>query len=87
MDANLPIIAPLWSSLRPLTIHHRITSESDTLRRVTDMIASNNPDLADYSPTLAVVVTVEDAEHSFQNIIVSVWYGKRGKGGRGPGVW
>ena len=67
---SIPLIAPLWANFRPLTISYRVAEDADTLQQVTDMIAQRNPQLRGYQPSLAVVVTVENAEPSFNPIQV-----------------
>ena len=72
-DLFIPLIVPLWANFRPLTISYRVTEDTDTLQQVTEMIADRNPELSSYQPSLAVVITVVDAELSFQsNTTVSI---------------
>ena len=67
----IPLIVPMWANFKPLTINYRVTSDTDTLRQVAGMIASRNTDLSDYQPSIAVVVTVEDAQVEFTDVKVS----------------
>lgn len=61
----LPLIAPLWASFRSVPLHYRVTKDRNTLDRVVHMIAERNPELNDYQPDLAVVLTAVDAVLSF----------------------
>jgi 5'-3' exonuclease len=60
----MPIIAPLWTDFRSANTMYRVTDDPDTLQLVREMISSRNPNLRNYQPSLAVVVTVEDVEIS-----------------------
>lgn len=54
------LIAPLWTNFTFATsgtIYYRVTEDTATLALVADMITDMNPDLADYEPSLAIVVT------------------------------
>lgn len=65
-----PLIAPLWSNFEPVTINYRVAEDPDTLQQVVDMIASRNPELTDYQPSLAVVVTVHEAQLSLKRLVL-----------------
>ena len=67
----IPLIVPLWANFRPLTIGYRVSQDPDTLQQVASMITSLNPDLSDYHPSLAVVMTVENAQVEFTDVTVS----------------
>ena len=71
-DSPIPLVIPLWANFRPLTISYRVTEDTHTLQQVTEMIADRNPELSSYQPSLAVVITVVDAELSFQSTRVSI---------------
>ena len=68
---HVPLIVPLWANFKPLTISYRVSQDPETLLQVTSMITSRNPDLSEYNPSLAVVVTVEDAQIEFTDVTVS----------------
>ena len=56
----VPVMAPLWTeslSLRQGRIFFRNTSNQVQLSWVREMIVSRNPDLSDYQPSVAFVVT------------------------------
>lgn len=68
-DEFVPIIAPLWADFNFTdsgAVYSRVTSDSDTLDQVVEMITNLNPSLSDYQPSLAVVVTwFEPRLHEF----------------------
>ena len=67
----IPLIIPMWANFEPLTISYRVTQDPDTLQQVASMITARNSDLSDYQPSIAVVVTVEDAVIRFADTSVS----------------
>ena len=67
----VPLIIPVWANFRPFIISYRVTQDPDTLQQVVSMITSRNSDLSNYHPSLAVVVTVEDAQIDFTDVTVS----------------
>ena len=56
----LPIIAPLWADFNfrdSGNVFYRLTTDSETLERVSSILKSIGPRYSDFSPTLALVVT------------------------------
>ena len=56
----VPIVASLWTPFIEQNqgrIYRRITNDSLALSWVREIILSRNPDLGDYQPTVAIVVT------------------------------
>ena len=70
-DPLVPLIVPMWANFRPLTINYRVTQDPETLQQVASMITGRNPDLSDYQPSIAVVVTVVEAQVEFTDVSVS----------------
>ena len=70
-DPLIPLIVPMKANLRPFTINYRVTQDPETLQQVAGMIADRNPNLSEFNPSLAVVVTVEDAVVRFTDVSVS----------------
>ena len=61
----LPLMAVLWRDFDfsfSGSIYHRQANDTETLARVRSMIADVNPELSDYQPTLAVIVTWFEAK-------------------------
>ncbi len=56
---DVPVIAPLWARFNPIQrpIYYRVTSDNHTLERVVNILNDTNPDLAEYQPTFAIIVT------------------------------
>ena len=56
----VPVIAPAWADWTFKdngTIYYRVAQDQVTLNQVVGMITDVNPELSDYLPTLAVIVT------------------------------
>ena len=70
-DPLIPLIVPMWANFKPLTINYRVTQDPETLQQVASMIIARNPDLSDYQPSIAVVVTVVEAQVEFTDVSVS----------------
>ena len=57
---RVPIIAPAWADWTfedSGTIYYRVAQDQVTLDQVVGMITDVNPELSDYLPTFAVIVT------------------------------
>ena len=61
------VIAPAWTNWTfedSGTIYYRVAQDQVTLDQVVGMITEVNPELSDYLPTLAVIVTWFEARLS-----------------------
>ena len=59
----IPVVAPLWTRYTPQTLgslFSRISYDSLDLNLVKQIISQQNPNLTDYSPSVAVIVTWHD---------------------------
>ena len=59
----IPTVVPLWTTFIPQTqgiLFRRITEESFQLSWVKSAITHQNPDLQDYEPSVAVIITWHD---------------------------
>ena len=59
----IPIVVPLWTTFIPQTqgiLFRRITYEPSQLAWVKSTITHQNPDLQEYEPSVAVIITWHD---------------------------
>ena len=77
---RVPVIAPAWTDWTFLedstgTIYYRVAQDQVTLDEVVEMITEVNPELSDYLPTLAVIVTWFEARlYSNQSVSNCISY-------------